>query len=144
MSRRLIDAPPAVLKRITPTSGSWGRVEKAPPPGTPPQIACMTEAELSRLVDQFTKQMGLNAYHTYDSRKNAEGFPDWCIAGYDRVWFLELKGWQPGRKRYGVPTLAQTDWLTALNRGSPVTARLVYPWQWHDLVQEILRSLGKR
>lgn len=141
MTRRT-SAPAAVVKALTPKSGTWGRVFTKAPDGTPPHVATMTEAALSSLVLTFCHRLGLPAYHTHNSQRSESGFPDITIAGQDHVWFLEIKGWQPGSKRYGQPSLDQTDWLTALNRGASVTARLVYPWQWPEIEAELLRGCG--
>ena len=138
MNRRQVAALPAIVKALTPTAGTWGRSFKKAPDGTPPHVAQMTEAQLSGFIKTFCHRIGLPAYHTHNSERSEGGFPDWTIAGPDHVWFLELKGWQPGAKRYGQPSLEQTDWLTALGRAASVTARLVYPWQWAEIEADIL------
>ena len=45
------------------------------------------------------------AYHTYDSRKSPEGFPDWVICGHGGVLYRELK--REGKD----PTPKQQRWL---------------------------------
>lgn len=143
MTRRKVDLPAGVVQRLVPTSGTWGRIYTAAPAGTSPYLAYQTEAQLDAAEVEFCQRFGFATYHTHDSQRSEAGFPDRCIDTPDMLWVLENKGWQPGRKRYGTPTLAQTDWLTSLDRKPSITARLVYPWQWPALATEILRSAGK-
>jgi hypothetical protein len=78
--------------------------------------AAMSEAELDRAIGRILKDLPqLTAYHTYDSRKSACGWPDLVIArvhvhGYDggAVMFRELK------REDGKVKPAQETWLEAL------------------------------
>ena len=51
----------------------------------------VAERELTELVRKTCQEKGLLAYHTYDSRMSAPGFPDWVIIRHPVVHFLELK-----------------------------------------------------
>jgi len=52
----------------------------------------MTEAELQSAIVELAAWLGYRlAYHTYDSRRSAEGFPDLVIVGHKRVLFIEVK-----------------------------------------------------
>jgi len=70
----------------------------------------LTEQQLQDLVMAMCRALGLYAYHTYNSRKCAPGFPDLVIIG-ERVLWRELKSWQPSRR----PTSAQLKVLSGLS-----------------------------
>lgn len=55
------------------------------------------------------RRLGLRGYHTRDSRRSAEGFPDWTIAAPHLVVFVEQKA-AGGRVTY-----EQAAWLWALS-----------------------------
>ena len=70
----------------------------------------MSERELQDAVLQAAKVMGWLAYHTFDSRRSGEGFPDIVLVHPKRgvLLFVELKS------ETGQLTLAQKDWRDAL------------------------------
>jgi hypothetical protein len=70
--------------------------------------AAMSEGELERKVRGICRDLGLLAYHTHDSRRSPEGYPDWTFCGPRGVMWRELK-----RENGGV-TAAQKTWLAAL------------------------------
>jgi hypothetical protein len=69
----------------------------------------MTEAELQAAVIEMAAWFGYRlVYHTHDSRRSAEGFPDLVIVGKGRVLFIELKS------ASGNLTPAQATWYAGL------------------------------
>jgi hypothetical protein len=70
----------------------------------------MSEADLDDGVRRILKDLPvLLAYHTFDSRRAAAGFPDWVFTGPGGVMFRELK------RENGQPTGPQKQWLAALS-----------------------------
>jgi VRR-NUC domain len=70
----------------------------------------MTERELQAQVLDLARMLGYLAYHTYDSRRSVEGFPDLVLV-HERsgaLIFAELKS------PTGRVTTAQDRWLRAL------------------------------
>ena len=70
--------------------------------------AAMKEADVERAVAGNVKQLGLLGYHTRNSRRSPEGWPDWVICGPRGVIFRELK------RQQEKPTRAQQAWLDGL------------------------------
>ena len=70
----------------------------------------MTERELQEAVFELAGALRWRVYHTYDSRRSAEGFPDMVIVSHTRhrLIFVELKS-DAGRL-----TAAQQLWLSDL------------------------------
>jgi hypothetical protein len=73
-----------------------------------PVAAAMSEADVERAVAHNVKQLGLLGYHTRDSRRSPEGWPDWVLCGPGGVLFRELK------RQQGNPTPQQQAWLDGL------------------------------
>jgi VRR-NUC domain len=70
----------------------------------------MTERELQEQVLDLARMLGYLAYHTYDSRRSVEGFPDLVLV-HERsgaLIFAELKS------PTGRVTTAQDRWLRAV------------------------------
>lgn len=110
---------------------------KAPPD----PAARMSEADLDKAIRRILADLTpLIAYHTYDSRRSASGWPDLVIArihvqGYDdgAVMFRELK------REGGKVTPAQETWLEALQWGGCDTG----VWRPSDLLSgRIARELA--
>jgi hypothetical protein len=72
----------------------------------------MSEIQLQTAIIGLAKQLGYLVYHTHDSRKSPEGFPDLVLVHKltGRLIIVELK--DAKRK----PTQAQLEWLGALHR----------------------------
>lgn len=74
----------------------------------------MREKDLQATIIEAAKLFKYQVYHTYDSRRSTEGFPDLVIAGNGRLFIWELKS-QDGRV-----TDTQMKWLESF---SAVTTR---------------------
>lgn len=71
-------------------------------------LADITEKEWQAQVKELASLMGFRrAYHTFDSRRSASGFPDLVLVR-ERVIFLELK------RMKGKLSETQREWLGAL------------------------------
>lgn len=87
-----------------------------------------SEADFETWLLDLAKLRGWMAYHTHDSRRSNEGFPDWVLWKPGRLIFAELKD----NKRQ--PTPEQRLCLGGLQTlpdvpGSPVE---VYLWRPSD------------
>lgn len=60
------------------------------------------------VVIKYAQLRGWMHYHTHDSRRSAEGFPDLVLVRGDQLIFAELKS------EKGKTTPAQDTWLMAL------------------------------
>lgn len=85
----------------------------------------------SKLV-QDAKKLGWISYHTYDSRRSDEGFPDLVLVR-ERVIYAELKS------ENGVLSQDQRKWFAALQRAK----QEVYVWYPSDY-EYILKILARR
>lgn len=83
----------------------------------------MSEDELLRDVRQLAKAKRWRAYHTLDSRRSPEGFPDLVLSRRGRVVVAELKSvtgqWGPG----------QREWLAELSGTTAET------WRFGSMVE---------
>ncbi len=84
-------------------------------------------------------------YHTRDSRRSKEGYPDYTctrsarLRGSERVYelmFLEVKGNPPSGR--GVLSMYQADWIRMLKLVPGVKAAAVWPEDWPELKKWIL------
>ena len=96
------------------------------------KIPPMTEKKFLQQVRDLAKLCGWLVYHTYDSRRSPEGFPDLVLVRNDKIIFAELKS-EKGRT-----TSAQEMWLKALEKVPGVDVHLWRPSDW-DRIVEILR-----
>lgn len=90
----------------------------------------MSEAQLQALVVGVAQLYGWAHYHTHDSRRSDEGWPDLVLCKPPRLLVLELKG-----VRTPV-TVAQLAWLARL-QCCGLDARLVRPADAAALVAEL-------
>lgn len=95
----------------------------------------LTEKQFQAQVTDLCGWLGLRYYHTHDSRRSPEGFPDLVIVGRATV-FVELKS-EGGRL-----TRAQRAWIEDL-RTSGQKAYIWRPGDW-EWVQQILFDLSWR
>lgn len=111
-----------------------GAVSRTLPPG-------ISENDFQLRVIQWVTYNGWLAYHTHDSRRSVEGFPDLCcvpdarlrpdLAGQGAV-FLELKS-EKGRV-----SAAQEKWVAALHAAG-VEVRIIRPADWPWVVERFGR-----
>lgn len=98
----------------------------------------MTEAQLQQIVLDLAKLTNWLAYHTHDSRRSQQGFPDLTLVRAPRVVFAELKGDGAYGKRG--PTAQQIAWIDALGKCPGVE---VYVWRPAD-INDIAAILARR
>lgn len=94
-----------------------------------------SEKEFQQAVLELAAMYGWRAYHTYDSRKSASGFPDLVLVHplQRRVIFAELK------TNAGSVSVAQKDWMLDLLRAG-ADARLWRPSDWDIEIEPALRG----
>jgi len=96
------------------------------------------------------KKLGVEfIYHTYNSQRSPEGFPDLVlmktVRGKSVLVFLEVKGVTKGggsgplSVRPGKASAAQQAWVDGLKKvEGDVHAAIVYPWQREELTESLL------
>lgn len=90
--------------------------------------AQMTEKAFQAIVIKAAKLFHWLCYHTHDSRRSPEGFPDLVMVRRNRLIFAELKT-EKGRVK-----LSQKEWLDALREAGEET----YVWRpsaWQDITR---------
>jgi hypothetical protein len=97
----------------------------------------VTEADLQRTVTDALKLQGFLTYHTFDSRRSAEGFPDVVAIhpGRGVGWALELKGPR------GKPTDEQWTWIDAFAKAG-FFARVLWPVDLNVWLDELKASVS--
>ena len=86
----------------------------------------MREASLQANIVELASLLGWRAYHTFDSRRSAPGFPDLVMVRPPRVLVFELK------REGAYPTATQRDWLAALGACPGVESGVWRPRDWLD------------
>ena len=97
-------------------------------------LEAISEEQFQQQIIDLATLRGWTHYHTHDSRRSAEGFPDLVLArrstlqgGFDgRVIFAEIK------TEKGRPSLEQRAWLALLLDTGKVE---VYIWRPSDFDQ---------
>ncbi len=87
----------------------------------------LTEAEFQAQIVEFAQVRSWRHYHTHDSQRSADGFPDLVLVRFGRLIFAELK------TATGRVNIHQWDWLTDLS----VTTAETYLWRpddWNEIV----------
>ena len=93
----------------------------------------MSEKQLQAIVLKYARLHNWLAYHTFDSRRSAPGFPDLCMVRSGRLVFAELKRWR------GRLTSAQEAWGARLVK-TDAEYYVWYPGDWHSGdIEEVLR-----
>ncbi len=103
----------------------------------PPAVTSSDEPEARLLskVLRLAKQHGYRVYHTHDSRRSEEGFPDVVLCREDGIIFAELKS------STGKPTMDQTVWLHMLQRTGQVEVYLWRPADWRAIQARLTRPV---
>jgi hypothetical protein len=74
----------------------------------------LLERDLAGILELALREAGARYYHTHDSRRSAEGWPDYVISieldDAGQLLFCEIK------KAGGCPTIPQAEWLLAIAR----------------------------
>jgi VRR-NUC domain-containing protein len=94
------------------------------------QLPAISEAEHQDQVLRLARLCGWHHYHTCDSRRSPEGFPDLVLARRPRLLFRELK------TESGNVTKAQEFWLNLL-RLCGQDAEVWRPSDFDRIVQEL-------
>src|SRR5205085_1848486 len=95
------------------------------------RIPGQTEKGFMATLKQFAELHGWSWYHTRDSRRSPEGFPD-VVLVRERVIYAELK------TDVGKLTLAQKEWLSRLR----AAGQEVYIWRpcmWPEIEATLAR-----
>ncbi len=96
-----------------------------------------SEASFQAAVIAFARLHRWRAYHTADSRRSEEGFPDLVLVRGSRLVFAELKVGS------NTASAAQREWLAALGAVAEVTDGAVECYLWYPSSwPEIERVLG--
>ena len=95
----------------------------------------MRERDLQESVRQMCRALNLPYYHTHDSRRSPEGWPDVATVVGSTLVLRELKAVK------GKCTPAQIRWLDALAQCECVDVGLWTPAEWLDgTIERVLRN----
>lgn len=123
---------------------------------SPPAALAQREAELQTAVVQLAGYQGFRCYHTFDSRRSQEGFPDLIMVRPPRLLVVELKAengrvsveqaaWLAaftaigGSIRFVVDTVREHDLLDGLEEPS-VECYVWKPSQWPEIERVLARG----
>jgi hypothetical protein len=97
----------------------------------------MLERDLQAAVIGAAITLGWMYYHTHDSRRSPEGFPDLVLVKDERIIYAELK------RQRGKATEKQQKWLAALTATGKAE---VYLWRPSDLLDDTIITIlrGKK
>jgi hypothetical protein len=93
-------------------------------------VIYVTEKELQSMIVQAANHLGWLVYHTYDSRRSPEGFPDLLLVKDDVCLVYECK---TEKGRLGP---MQQAWIDAFNTAG-IPARIVRPADLDDVLNEL-------
>ena len=93
----------------------------------------MTEKEFMAQIIQLLELYDWRYYHTFDSRRSAQGFPDLVAIRPPRFILAELK------TDNGKLTAAQREWLEALGRVPHVETFCWRPGDFEEIVALLRR-----
>ena len=95
----------------------------------------ISEDELQNNIRQLCQVLRLPYYHTHDSRRSPEGFPDVVAIQADHLIIRELKTMK------GKPTPGQIRWLYALAGVRRVSSGIWRPDAWRSgEIENVLRG----
>lgn len=92
----------------------------------------LSEADFQRQVVELARLYGWRTYHTFDSRRSDEGWPDLVLARPPTLLVVELKA-EAGRV-----SPAQARWLATL-ADCGIDARVWFPSDWPDIERTLAR-----
>ena len=96
----------------------------------------VTEAEFQQAVVQYARLRNWMAFHPFDSRRSAPGYPDLTLVRAGRLVFAELK------TETGRVSAAQVEWFDALDEVAKscahVEVHLFRPSDWPS-IEDVLR-----
>ena len=95
-------------------------------------LNAVRECDFQAQVQDLARLCGWRTYHTYDSRRSPEGYPDLCMVRSPRLVYAELKS------ERGKLTPAQLEWLAELREIAGVETYVFRPSDWDEIV-ELLR-----
>lgn len=116
-----------VLRALAEGRATATGVPALAPPAPPPDCS---EEDFQADVVKYALGRGWEYYHTHDSRRSPEGFPDLVLAR-ERVVYVELKS------ATGRVTDKQDHWQSVLKRAGQETY-VLWPTDW-PLVLEVLK-----
>lgn len=122
--------PPDVERRCLELAAQAGYTPTAPP------HVFKDEADFMAAVIAEAKALDWLHYHTYDSRKCEDGFPDLILVRPPRQIAAECK-----RSKKEKLTPKQKKWLTAFQGVPGVTVRVWSPEDWDDIMQQLQGEL---
>jgi len=105
-------------------------------PSYPPKTRALKTPEdtiLRNLVKEGTN-LGWLTYHTHDSRRSPEGFPDLVMVRGNTMLAWELKS------ETGQPTRAQLTWVAALMQVTRLDVRVVRPEGLEDAYKTLVEA----
>jgi len=97
-------------------------------------LNAVRERDFQQQVQDLARLCGFRVYHTYDSRRSPEGYPDCCFVRPPRLIYAELKS------ERGKPTPAQLEWLHDLAEISGVEVFIWRPSDWDQIVAALERE----
>ena len=98
-------------------------------------LGAVSERDFQRQVIELAETMGWELiYHTHDSRRSREGFPDLIMVRDGRLLALELK------TETGRATPEQKAWIDAMQQVTDVRAAIVRPRDLQALADDVLSS----
>lgn len=95
-----------------------------------------SEAEFDASIVKLATLYGWKTYHTYDSRKSAEGWPDRVFTRRPEFFGAELK------RENGVLSAAQEAWIEEL-RACGWEVHVWRPSMWSTIVARLARREGQ-
>ncbi len=88
----------------------------------------VTEKEFQQAVMNQLKEHGWMAYHTWNSRRSAPGFPDVVAVKGGRLLMVELK------KEGEDPDSNQQEWLDRLGQVPGIISGVWRPGDWDEIL----------
>ena len=98
-------------------------------------LGAVSERDFQKQVIELAETMGWELiYHTHDSRRSREGFPDLIMVRDGRLLALELK------TETGRASPEQEEWIDAMQQVTDVRAAIVRPRDLQALADDVLSA----